>query len=86
MPEKSPDMISWFPLYFPLKTPVYIPDNGEVGVSMWRKSDERKVWYEWMVDVYVYLNEGKGKGRRKGRKVRVGGSEVHSSEKDGCLM
>lgn len=93
MEAKSPDMISWFPIYFPLKTAVYVPDNGEVGVAMWRRSDERKVWYEWKVDVYARLEEGgsssgsgKGKARERGRKVRVGGSEVHSSEKEACLM
>ena len=99
---------------------------------MWRRTDDRKVWYEWLVDVYMYLpspsnaastlprastqkapaaavddGKDKGKGRippivanpgpvggtqgtastgQKGRKVRIGGSELHSSEKEACLM
>jgi protein arginine N-methyltransferase 5 len=94
---------------------------------MWRKTDDRKVWYEWLVDVYAYLpttpvtanslsraptqkkgteDSGKGKGRatppitvqppktgqasiaavRKGKKIRIGGSDLHSSEKEACLM
>lgn len=87
---------------------------------MWRKTDDRKVWYEWLVDIYAYLppspqsqadDGGKGKGRaappivtgltgvrkpeagstiaepiRKGKKIRVGGSELHSSVKEACLM
>ena len=71
-------MISWFPIYFPLKQAVFVPDQGEAVVDMWRRTDERKVWYEWRVDVFVE--------NRKGKRVRVGGSEVHSSEKEACLM
>lgn len=78
MPATSPDMMSWFPLFFPLKTPLWLPDDSECVVTMWRCEDGRKVWYEWMVEAFVV-----GAG---GKKVRVGGSEVHSSEKEGCLM
>ncbi|KAH8705134.1 protein methyltransferase RmtC [Talaromyces proteolyticus] len=52
MENKSDGMISWFPIYFPLKTPLYIPDNGEIVVTMFRQTDNRKVWYEWMVEVF----------------------------------
>ena len=76
--EKSRDMISWFPMFFPLKDPVYIPDDGEVDVSMWRQTDDRKVWFEWQVEVFANL--------RGGRRVRVGSSEVSSTRRDGCLM
>ncbi|KAL4890181.1 PRMT5 arginine-N-methyltransferase-domain-containing protein [Aspergillus ambiguus] len=51
METKSANMISWFPIYFPLKVPE--PDNGEVVVTMYRQTDDRKVWYEWMVEVYA---------------------------------
>ena len=85
MPAKSPDMISWFPIYFPLKTPLYVPDGGELGVSMWRRTDERKVWYEWKVEVYAFI-QGDTKGKGRSKRVRVGGSELHSSEKEACLM
>lgn len=49
---------------------------------MWRQSDDRKVWYEWVVDVYAGYRE-KGKETRT---FRVGGSELHSSVKEACLM
>ncbi|CAI7627171.1 unnamed protein product [Penicillium pancosmium] len=52
MEEKSASMISWFPIYFPLKTPLNVPDNGEIVVTMYRQTDDRKVWYEWMVEVF----------------------------------
>ena len=78
MERKSPEMISWFPIFFPLRQAVFVPDQGEAVVDMWRRTDERKVWYEWRVDVFVES--------RTGRRIRVGGSEVHSSEKEACLM
>ncbi|GMG05886.1 unnamed protein product [Aspergillus oryzae] len=53
MDSKSANMISWFPIYFPLKTPLNVPDNGEVVVTMYRQTDDRKVWYEWMVEVFA---------------------------------
>ncbi|KAJ5697690.1 hypothetical protein N7488_011374 [Penicillium malachiteum] len=53
MEEKSASMISWFPIYFPLKTPLNVPDNGEIVVTMYRQTDDRKVWYEWMVEVFA---------------------------------
>ncbi|KAK5108973.1 hypothetical protein LTR62_007607 [Meristemomyces frigidus] len=76
MAEKSKDMISWFPIFFPLKTPVYVPDDGQMEVSMWRQTDDRKVWYEWIVEVYIKVG---------GKKMKVGGSDLHSSRKNGCL-
>lgn len=77
MDAKSKDMISWFPIFFPLRTPLSVPDDGEVVVSMWRVTDERKVWYEWLVEIFVTVN---------GKRMGVGRSEVHSSFKNGCLM
>ncbi|PGH26969.1 hypothetical protein AJ80_01353 [Polytolypa hystricis UAMH7299] len=53
MEAKSANMISWFPIYFPLKTPLSIPDNSEITVTMFRQTDDRKVWYEWIVEVFA---------------------------------
>lgn len=30
-----------------------MPDNGEIVVTMYRQTDDRKVWYEWMVEVFA---------------------------------
>jgi protein arginine N-methyltransferase 5 len=79
MDKKSKDMISWFPIYFPLRTPVSFPDNAEVDVSMWRCTDDRKVWYEWCVEAFVRLPAS-------GERIRVAGGDVQSSRKNGCLM
>ncbi|PSK59267.1 Protein arginine N-methyltransferase skb1 [Elsinoe australis] len=77
MDEKSKDMISWFPIFFPLKTPLYIPDGAEIRLDMYRKTDDRKVWYTWQAGVWVQVNS---------RWQRTGVSEVHSSAENGCLM
>ncbi|KAL9110191.1 MAG: hypothetical protein Q9227_005252 [Pyrenula ochraceoflavens] len=106
MESKSAGMISWFPIYFPLKVrpvpfllpfaqrafadsdkvPVYVPDESEVAVSMWRQTDGRKVWYEWMVEVYKEVSGTAGGGRGGGEKMKVGMSELHSSVREACLM
>uniref|UniRef100_A0A6B2L075 Protein arginine N-methyltransferase n=1 Tax=Arcella intermedia TaxID=1963864 RepID=A0A6B2L075_9EUKA len=49
-PTSTPDMFSWFPLFFPFKTPVYIPEDSTVSVHMWRLTDGKKVWYEWSMN------------------------------------
>jgi len=77
MDQKSKDMISWFPIFFPIKQPMYLPDDSEIDVSMWRVTDDRKVWYEWMIESWIGLG---------GTRVRLGQSELGSSRKGGCLM
>ncbi|KAF2088972.1 arginine N-methyltransferas-like protein [Saccharata proteae CBS 121410] len=77
MDAKSRDMISWFPIFFPLKSPMYLPDDSDVEVSIWRQTDDRKVWYEWLVEAFITV---------QGRRVRLAVSDLHSSVKNGCLM
>ncbi|KAF9179489.1 hypothetical protein BGZ50_006880 [Haplosporangium sp. Z 11] len=49
----SPGMFSWFPIYFPIKTPLYIPAQAKVVLDFWRLTDTRKVWYEWRASCFV---------------------------------
>ncbi|KAF2723837.1 protein arginine N-methyltransferase HSL7 [Polychaeton citri CBS 116435] len=77
MADKSKDMISWFPIFFPIKVPILVPDNADIEVKMWRQTDDRKVWYEWIIEASETT---------KGRKRRLGMSELHSSRKNGCIM
>ncbi|EAT85897.2 hypothetical protein SNOG_07246 [Parastagonospora nodorum SN15] len=72
MEAKSKDMISWFPIFFPLKVP-----NSEVEVSFWRQTDDRKVWYEWLVESFINIG---------GQRVRLSISDLHSSKSNGCMM
>ncbi|KAF2279805.1 protein arginine N-methyltransferase HSL7 [Westerdykella ornata] len=77
MEQKSKDMISWFPIFFPLKTPMQVPANSEMQISMWRQTDDRKVWYEWLVESFIFVN---------GERIRLAVSDLHSSKSSGCLM
>lgn len=102
--RKSKDMVSWFPIFFPLKVtflsffpllsnytmilgrmadtnqqqPLYFPQDSEIEVSMWRQTDDTRVWYEWLVEAYTWVGPK--------MRVKVGASEMHSSRKVACLM
>ncbi|KAF8896284.1 PRMT5 arginine-N-methyltransferase-domain-containing protein [Infundibulicybe gibba] len=57
----SKDMLSWFPLFFPFREPLYLPSNSELQVSIWRLTNERQVWYEWHAESFlVTLNTSHG--------------------------
>lgn len=47
----SPEMTSWFPIYFPLRSPVQLPKGSTVALDFWRLTDTQKIWYEWAVTV-----------------------------------
>uniref|UniRef100_A0A060TI24 Protein arginine N-methyltransferase n=1 Tax=Blastobotrys adeninivorans TaxID=409370 RepID=A0A060TI24_BLAAD len=72
---KSKDMVSWFPMWFPLSQPMYLTDNSELDVSMWRQTDGRKVWYEWAVESYALVDSNSATSRR----IRTGVSNLHNS-------
>ncbi|KAI1340009.1 PRMT5 arginine-N-methyltransferase-domain-containing protein [Xylariaceae sp. FL0016] len=76
--RKSKDMISWFPIFFPLKQPLYFPPDTELEVHMWRQTDDAKVWYEWIVEAYMWVGPE--------QRVKVGGSDLCSSRKVACMM
>ncbi|KAI1826825.1 protein arginine N-methyltransferase [Xylaria intraflava] len=76
--QKSKDMVSWFPIFFPLKQPLYFPPDSELEVTMWRQTDDAKVWYEWMVEAFMWVSET--------QRIKVGGSDLCSSRKVACLM
>ena len=58
----STGMFSWFPLYFPLIDPIFIPTKASLKVSIWRKfdSESNRVWYEWGVDVIGFTSDTNG--------------------------
>jgi len=54
----SVGMFSWFPLYFPLKEPLRVPNQATVNCSIWRRSDNERVWYEWCAEVVTEDRNG----------------------------
>ncbi|KAI4378854.1 hypothetical protein MLD38_016278 [Melastoma candidum] len=45
----TPNMFSWFPIFFPLRTPVCVQSGGSLESMFWRCVGSNKVWYEWCV-------------------------------------
>ncbi|KNC46185.1 protein arginine N-methyltransferase 5 [Thecamonas trahens ATCC 50062] len=43
----TPDMYSWFPIYFPILEPIHGKAGEPVELHIWRKTTTSKVWYEW---------------------------------------
>ncbi|WFD30613.1 type II protein arginine methyltransferase [Malassezia sp. CBS 17886] len=51
----SADMVSWFPIYFPFRQPLFLPADSELSVRMWRLTDDRRVWYEWCAESFLLV-------------------------------
>ncbi|XP_071737341.1 protein arginine N-methyltransferase 1.5-like [Rutidosis leptorrhynchoides] len=45
----TPNMFSWFPIFFPLRSPVYVKEGSPLDFHIWRCCGNTKVWYEWCV-------------------------------------
>ncbi|XP_017782552.1 PREDICTED: protein arginine N-methyltransferase 5 [Nicrophorus vespilloides] len=46
----SRNMVSWFPIMFPLPFPVQVKTNEQIEVTFWRAENNEKVWYEWCLN------------------------------------
>ncbi|GAB4854081.1 Protein arginine N-methyltransferase 5 [Ancistrocladus abbreviatus] len=45
----TPNMFSWFPIFFPLRAPVCVRPGTPLEVHIWRCCGSTKVWYEWCI-------------------------------------
>jgi type II protein arginine methyltransferase len=36
-----------------VQDPLYLPGNSELHVSMWRLTDQQRVWYEWYAEAFL---------------------------------
>ncbi|MFS7923026.1 putative methyltransferase [Helianthus anomalus] len=45
----TPNMFSWFPIFFPLRSPMYVKAGSPLDFHIWRCCGSTKVWYEWCV-------------------------------------
>ena len=43
----SHGMFSWYPMWFPIHTPVYVSKDDVITIHIWRKSSHSCVWFEW---------------------------------------
>ena len=73
----SPDMTSWFPIFFPFRHPIYLPSGSELEVNMWRLSDNKgkKVWYEWSAESFLpVIHSGPGSASASARPLSASAS------------
>ncbi|KAI0983726.1 hypothetical protein GJ496_008284 [Pomphorhynchus laevis] len=47
--QQTNAMTSWFPMLFPLNNPVVVKPKEQIIFNIWRKTDNKKVWYEWLL-------------------------------------
>jgi len=45
----SEGMFSWFPIFFPLRQPIFVRKGQVMKSNWWRCNNDKKVWYEWSV-------------------------------------
>ncbi|XP_066592801.1 protein arginine N-methyltransferase 5 [Prorops nasuta] len=45
----SPNMFSWFPIFFPIREPVQLKEGDQIVVHFWRRCTPKNVWYEWCI-------------------------------------
>ncbi|XP_021276626.1 protein arginine N-methyltransferase 1.5 [Herrania umbratica] len=45
----TPNMFSWFAIFFPLRKPICVQPGSPLEVHFWRCCGSSKVWYEWCV-------------------------------------
>ncbi|XP_054160691.1 protein arginine N-methyltransferase 5-like isoform X2 [Oppia nitens] len=42
-------MFSWFPIYFPIFSPMFLKAGQTFKVDYWRMTSRRQIWYEWAI-------------------------------------
>ncbi|RZB38852.1 PRMT5 domain containing protein [Asbolus verrucosus] len=44
------EMVTWFPIVFPLQKPLKVQAGSVIEISFWRVENPDKVWYEWCLE------------------------------------
>ncbi|KAF7390207.1 hypothetical protein HZH68_012064 [Vespula germanica] len=45
----SPEMFSWFPIFFPIKESIQLKKGNKIVLHFWRRCNAKNVWYEWCI-------------------------------------
>ena len=64
-PTLTPNMFSWFPIFFPLREPVYVPAGAEVEAQMWRCCSPHKVNHKGVL-IWQWSQQYRGKRHWQG--------------------
>ena len=57
---------------------MYLPSNAELHVSIWRLTDQRRVWYEWYAESFLRLPPSPA-GEAEGGSAEGGAASVFAS-------
>lgn len=50
LPNKTINIKSWFPVFFPLKTPFQTDSTASFTVTLTRNYDNDKLYYNWFIE------------------------------------
>lgn len=48
----TPNMHSWFPIFFPITNPIIARKGEEITIQIWREHSKSDLWYEWAISVH----------------------------------
>ena len=74
----SEGMFSWFPIYFPIRNPMYVRKGEVVQVHMWRCVSSKKVWYVVLVFDIVYFSHKYNKFTGRVGRFYIDGQDTDS--------
>ncbi|MEN2496025.1 MAG: Protein arginine N-methyltransferase 5 [Marteilia pararefringens] len=50
------NLISWFPIVFPIRVPVMVKKSDIIEFHIWRRNNNHHVWYEWTITSPIVLD------------------------------
>ncbi|XP_034947446.1 protein arginine N-methyltransferase 5 [Chelonus insularis] len=59
----SPGMLSWFPIFFPIREPIQVKAGEVIELHFWRNCSPKNVWYEWSINKPTYVGIHNPNGR-----------------------
>lgn len=65
--DYTPGLKSWFPMYFPIAQPLEVLKDSTIDISIWRETNQQRVWYEWAVETLF-------------KRMRIGATEIHNTD------
>lgn len=72
------DLISWFPIFFPIESPLYVTDDTELEISISREKKDGRVWYSWSLETFIYLLIPGSNSNEVQVRVRTGITKIHN--------
>ena len=73
-------MHSWFPMYFPIKTPFIAYKGQRVTISIWRNHNASAVWYEWAMSLEQKVPGVKGGGSDQNDYQMISKTFIHNAK------